>query len=80
VTSSLRDSTYSVGSLADEILAEVEEAEKVAQEKTAAEIAPVINSEQAKSLIKLAEDLRESVKNPRITYDDVRAFTRSRQA
>ena len=74
---SLRDSTYSLGSLADDILQEVEESEKTAQEKTASENKVTLQSDQANSLLKLAEDLRESVKNPRITYEDIREFTRS---
>ena len=75
MSNSLRDSSYSIGELSDHILRQVEEKQKVDLEKVASQVAEEIHP-QAKEFIKLAQDLRDSAKNPTITYDDITKFMR----
>ena len=68
-----RDTTSSVQSFADDILAEVAESE--AFEKTAAERRPEFKTEAAQFLMKTAQELRGlAATDPEISYEDMDIF------
>jgi hypothetical protein len=74
----MRDHTTTIQSITDDILAEVEASEQA--EKTAAERGPEMKTDQGKTLVKLASEMREMAKSgvEDLSYDDLRAFLESR--